>query len=57
MTLGTALSIPHGVGYVWASTGLREVCWNLVDEHGFNQDIYRQLGHGRGRRRPCRFGH
>jgi extracellular elastinolytic metalloproteinase len=36
---GTTLSIPHGVGYVWAST-IWEVYWNLVDEHGFNQDIY-----------------
>ena len=27
---GTTLSIPHGVGYVWAST-IWEVYWNLVD--------------------------
>ena len=36
---GITLSIPHGVGYVWAST-IWEVYWNLVDEHGFNPDIY-----------------
>ncbi|HET9344464.1 MAG TPA: M36 family metallopeptidase [Candidatus Limnocylindrales bacterium] len=36
---GTTLTIPHGVGYVWASM-LWEVYWNLVDEHGFNPDIY-----------------
>ena len=36
---GTTLTIPHGVGYVWAST-IWEVYWNLVDEHGFNPDIY-----------------
>jgi hypothetical protein len=38
-TNGVTLSIPHGVGYVWA-TMVWEVYWNLVDEHGFNPDIY-----------------
>jgi hypothetical protein len=38
-TNGVTLSIPHGVGYVWA-TMVWEVYWNLVDEHGFNADIY-----------------
>ena len=38
-TDGVTLSIPHGVGYVWASM-LWEVYWNLVEEHGFNPDIY-----------------
>ena len=38
-TDGVTLSIPHGVGYVWASM-LWDVYWNLVDEHGFNADIY-----------------
>ena len=33
------LTIPHGVGYVWASM-LWEMNWNLIDEHGFNPDIY-----------------
>jgi hypothetical protein len=38
-TNGVTLSIPHGVGYVWASM-VWEVYWNLVDEHGFNSNIY-----------------
>ena len=38
-TNGVTLTIPHGVGYVWA-TAYWEVYWNLVDEHGFNPDIY-----------------
>jgi extracellular elastinolytic metalloproteinase len=37
-TLGT-LSVPHGVGYAWA-TALWEVYWNLIDKHGFNQNVY-----------------
>jgi hypothetical protein len=38
-TNGVTLSIPHGVGYVWASM-VWEVYWNLVDEYGFSSDIY-----------------
>ena len=38
-TDGVTLSIPHGVGYVWA-TMLWEMNWNLIDAHGFNPDIY-----------------
>lgn len=38
-TDGVTLSIPHGVGYVWA-TMLWEMNWNLIAEHGFNPDIY-----------------
>lgn len=34
-----SLRIPHGVGYAWA-TMLWEVYWNLVDEHGFNPNVY-----------------
>lgn len=34
-----SLPIPHGVGYAWA-TMIWEVYWNLVDEHGFNPNIY-----------------
>jgi hypothetical protein len=34
-----ALTIPHGVGYVWA-TMLWEMYGGLVDAHGFNADIY-----------------
>jgi hypothetical protein len=33
------LAIPHGVGYAWASM-LWEVYWNLVQAHGFNQNVY-----------------
>jgi hypothetical protein len=36
---GGSLSIPHGVGYVWA-TMLWEMYGNLVDVHGFSGDIY-----------------
>jgi hypothetical protein len=36
--LGT-LSIPHGIGYAWA-TALWDVYWNLIDKHGFNQNVY-----------------
>jgi hypothetical protein len=37
-TLGT-LVIPHGIGYAW-TTALWEVYWNLIEKHGFNQNIY-----------------
>lgn len=33
------LAVPHGVGYAWASM-LWEVYWNLVEEHGYNPDVY-----------------
>lgn len=32
-------SIPHGVGTVWA-TMVWEMYWNLVDIHGFDDDLY-----------------
>ena len=38
-TDGVTLSIPHGVGYVWA-TMLWEMNWNLIEAHGYNPDIY-----------------
>jgi hypothetical protein len=41
-TLKTApnpLTIPHGVGYVWASM-VWEVYWNLVDNYGWNPNVY-----------------
>jgi hypothetical protein len=39
-TLATGtLVIPHGIGYAWA-TMLWEVYWNLIDKHGFNQNVY-----------------
>jgi len=33
------ISQPHGIGYVWNSM-LWEVYWNLVENHGYNPDIY-----------------
>ncbi|HEU4594079.1 MAG TPA: M36 family metallopeptidase [Pyrinomonadaceae bacterium] len=33
------ISQPHGVGYVWA-TMLWEMYWNLVEEHGYNPNVY-----------------
>jgi hypothetical protein len=37
LTAGT-LSIPHGVGTVWA-TAVWEMYWNLVDTYGFDADL------------------
>ena len=34
-----SVSIPHGVGFVWA-TMLWDMTWNLIDTHGFNPDLY-----------------
>lgn len=36
-------AIPHGVGSVWAQM-LWEVTWALIDEHGYDQDIYNFTG-------------
>ncbi|MEM7085741.1 MAG: M36 family metallopeptidase [Bacteroidota bacterium] len=36
-------SVPHGLGSVWAAM-LWEVTWALVDEHGFDADIYNFTG-------------
>jgi extracellular elastinolytic metalloproteinase len=32
-------AVPHGVGFHWTAM-LWEVYWNLVDEHGFNPNLY-----------------
>ncbi len=32
-------SVPHGVGFVWA-TILWEMTWDLIDEYGFDSDFY-----------------
>ena len=42
---GTArgLSVPHGVGFVWASI-LWDLTWNLVDARGFSADLYEARG-------------
>lgn len=36
---GSPISIPHGVGTVFA-TALWDMYWNLVDKHGFDPDLY-----------------
>ena len=38
-TANGTLTVPHGVGFVWASM-IWEVYWNLTDKHGFNPDVY-----------------
>ena len=43
------LSVPHGVGSVWAQAAW-EVYWALVDHHGFDPDLYDALG-GSGNQR------
>jgi extracellular elastinolytic metalloproteinase len=43
------MAIPHGVGSVWAQA-IWEVYWALVDEHGFDPDVYDALG-GSGNQR------
>lgn len=36
-------AVPHGVGYVWA-TMLWEMTWEMVDEYGFDPDLYHGTG-------------
>jgi hypothetical protein len=38
-TNGSGLSVPHGIGFVWA-TILWEMTWDLIDAHGFDSDFY-----------------
>ncbi|MGB0385397.1 MAG: choice-of-anchor B family protein [Ardenticatenaceae bacterium] len=38
-----SLAAPHGVGFVWA-TMLWEMNWALIDQHGFDPDIYSGSG-------------
>ncbi len=38
-----SVAIPHGVGSIWAAM-LWEVTWALIDEHGFDPDIYTVTG-------------
>ena len=33
------ISVPHGVGFIW-NTMLWEMYWDLVDEYGFNANLY-----------------
>ncbi|MEZ4857566.1 MAG: T9SS-dependent M36 family metallopeptidase [Flavobacteriaceae bacterium] len=39
----TNVSVPHGVGFVW-STMLWDMTWLLIDEYGFDPDIYNGTG-------------
>jgi extracellular elastinolytic metalloproteinase len=43
------MSIPHGVGSVWAQA-IWEVYWRLVDEYGFSSNLYNATG-GAGNQR------
>ena len=45
----STLSVPHGVGSVWAQAAW-EVYWALVDEHGFDPDLHNPAG-GSGNQR------
>lgn len=36
---GGSLATPHGVGHAWAAT-LWDLNWNLIDRHGFTEDLY-----------------
>ncbi|NJL27060.1 MAG: hypothetical protein HC897_03835, partial [Thermoanaerobaculia bacterium] len=42
-TIGSGVSIPHGLGSVWAQA-LWEVYWALIGEHGFDPDFYNAGG-------------
>lgn len=39
----SSLSIPHGVGSVWCSM-LWDMTWLLIDEHGFDADLFNGTG-------------
>ena len=38
-----ALSVPHGVGFVWA-TMLWDLTWAYIDKYGFDSDVYNGTG-------------
>ncbi len=40
---GGSLTIPHGVGFVWA-TMMWEFIWDLIDRDGFDPDLYSGSG-------------
>lgn len=42
-TIKGNVSVPHGVGYVWA-TIIWEVTWDLITEHGWDPNIYNFTG-------------
>ncbi|EMR01827.1 M36 family metallopeptidase [Cesiribacter andamanensis] len=37
------ISVPHGVGFIWASM-LWDMTWNLIEEYGYDPDIYNGKG-------------
>ncbi len=37
--MGGSISAPHGIGWGWA-TILWDMVWDLIDEHGFNPNLY-----------------
>lgn len=39
----STVSVPHGVGSVWCAM-LWEMTWDLIDEYGFDPDIYNGIG-------------
>lgn len=39
----SSLNVPHGAGEVWAGS-LWQMYWNLVDEYGFDADLYSGTG-------------
>ena len=43
ITNNTGLSVPHGVGFVWA-TVLWDLTWAYVDKYGFDPDLYNGNG-------------
>ena len=43
MTNNENLSMPHGVGYVWASM-LWDLTWELIDQYGFDADLINGTG-------------
>jgi hypothetical protein len=42
-TNNAGISQPHGIGFVWA-TMLWDLTWALIDEYGFDTDIYEGTG-------------
>ena len=48
-SITSGMSVPHGIGSVWAQAGW-EVYWALVNEHGFDSDLYNAVG-GSGNQR------
>lgn len=38
------LAVPHGVGFLWCSM-LWDMTWNLIDQYGFEPDIYNADSH------------